>query len=55
MRQTTESLTLECILTDGEKLKYGKELSDAVHKANYSAAAHLREAVKIINKLKEKG
>ena len=31
-RRTKETLTVECVLTDEEKLKYSKELSESVSK-----------------------
>jgi hypothetical protein len=34
MRKVKESLPLECILTDVEKLEYGKELSDTINNKN---------------------
>jgi ribonuclease HII len=34
MRKTRDKLPLECVLTDSEKLDYGKELSDTLNKKN---------------------
>ena len=34
MRKIKEKLPLECVLTDSEKLEYGKELSDTLNKKN---------------------
>ena len=41
MRRTTEELELECVLTDEEKLRYSKELSEAI-----SAKARAEESLK---------